>query len=251
MTGDDNVDTNDLSKMTNKELLKIRAKLQAEADKVYERWEDLCEQISSIEEIFDERERQREDEQRDRDTKEYLQTILQINDSNSMHVRLLSDTATTPIMSKFYRSDKQFLIFDKFFYIYPENIASMQNKHYRLSLIISRSSNKLWCRDNGLTMTDLKKRSGAILSKQLLKNSRINTESRIYPLYDEIINIYDKVFTGENYIPFDCPCRLGGQTYANQTGFGNIYNGEDLIEEGTLYGETTEFLVLGVIVSSY
>ena len=51
-------------------------------------------------------------------------------------------------------------------------------------------------------------------------------------------------------IAFDLPIRLRGQTYANQTGFGSEYNGDELVYQGTLYGETTDFYIIGLIVKN-
>lgn len=49
-------------------------------------------------------------------------------------------------------------------------------------------------------------------------------------------------------VPFEKPCILGGQTNRNRIGYGWEYNGSDLVYEGTLYGETTKFLIIGVII---
>lgn len=44
------------------------------------------------------------------------------------------------------------------------------------------------------------------------------------------------------------PCHLGGQTFMNQTGYGSENEGDMLVHEGTLYGEVTDFQIIGVIV---
>ena len=241
----------DYSEMMPDELLKWRSSIEAKANETYEEWEKLCDLLGDIEERFDEIKRAERDQQRDIDTEQLLQSISHISDDNSMHVRLFSDSATTPIMDRFEKSDKEFLIFDKFCVAYPNaEGTSFRDKKY-ISLIITRSSNKVWGRDNGLTMTNLKKRSGISLRRNMLQRLTENTENRLYPLHDELLDAYDKIFSGDEYIPFGLPCCLHGQTYANQTGYGNIYNGEDLVEEGTLYGETTEFLILGIRVDPY
>ena len=45
------------------------------------------------------------------------------------------------------------------------------------------------------------------------------------------------------------PIMLRAQTSNNRTGYGSIYNGENLIHEGTLYGETTSYIIKGVRLS--
>lgn len=47
---------------------------------------------------------------------------------------------------------------------------------------------------------------------------------------------------------FDIPYRLRAQNSGNRTGYGSEYNGYDLVHQGTLYGETTEYAFVGVEV---
>ena len=39
---------------------------------------------------------------------------------------------------------------------------------------------------------------------------------------------------------------LRAQNSSNRTGYGNIYYGDELVHEGTLYGETTSYVLAGV-----
>ena len=55
----------------------------------------------------------------------------------------------------------------------------------------------------------------------------------------------------ERFYPFSEPISLGAQTSADREGYGNIYHGEELVREGTKYGATTEFLIIGVYVHGY
>lgn len=50
-------------------------------------------------------------------------------------------------------------------------------------------------------------------------------------------------------ILFDTPYLLRAQNSSNRTGYGSEYNGYDLIYQGTLYGETTEYAIVGVMFS--
>ena len=76
--------------------------------------------------------------------------------------------------------------------------------------------------------------------------------NRMRPLWDKI-NQYDnsKLKVGQK-IQFDVPLPLGGQTYANQTGYGWEWDWSDgygSYTEGTYYGEVTTFLIIGFIKS--
>ena len=52
-----------------------------------------------------------------------------------------------------------------------------------------------------------------------------------------------------NMIYLEEPIMLRAQTSGNRTGYGSIYNGEKLIHEGTLYGETTSYIIKGVRIT--
>lgn len=45
---------------------------------------------------------------------------------------------------------------------------------------------------------------------------------------------------------FDLPIEFNAQNNLNRCGYGNKYHGEELIYEGTLYGETTTYMFVGV-----
>lgn len=49
------------------------------------------------------------------------------------------------------------------------------------------------------------------------------------------------------YLPFEYPCAFDAQSPANRTGYGNEYCGEDCIHQGTEYGETRSYPIIGVI----
>lgn len=54
-------------------------------------------------------------------------------------------------------------------------------------------------------------------------------------------------FHSGTVIYFKKPYRLRAQTSSNRTGYGNYYEGYDLVIEGTLYGDTTDYVILGVM----
>ena len=77
-------------------------------------------------------------------------------------------------------------------------------------------------------------------------------DGRIQPLTNAIIWALEEqetVIEGGVY-PLGQPHQIGGQTKRNQTGYGSIYHRGVLCSQGTLYGEVTNFLVVGVKVES-
>ena len=171
-------------------------------------------------------------------TDETLQSIYSISDENSIRIRLYSDTRTTPIMDSFMFSDKIFLIFEQAFVL--------GNSGKRISLVVVKTNRTVNYVNDGLTMTDLKKLSGTYISERSLEYTK--KTSRKYSLYRELISINKQPLKTGDIVPFSIPCRLGGQTFKDQTGFGSEYCGEELIHQGKNYGETTAFLIIGVLI---
>ena len=46
-------------------------------------------------------------------------------------------------------------------------------------------------------------------------------------------------------VVFPIPVQFNAQNSSNRSGYGNRYCGEELIYEGTLYGETTDYMFVG------
>ena len=177
-------------------------------------------------------------------THSLLNSIFEINQDNAIYCTLSSNTKTTPIIDSFYHSEMPYLVFENMFELVNDTGFA------KVSLVISKSHVGVKYHNSGLTMTDLKKVSQSYFFKSTLDFSQ--PESRKYPLYQELDTINKRMQLGEKAkaFPFQMPCLLGGQTYSNQSGYGSAYYGDDLVYEGTLYGETTKFLIIGVIVEN-
>jgi hypothetical protein len=162
----------------------------------------------------------------DGDFKTFMNTMKK---ENIMECYLLSDTATTPLMDKFYNDkDKDFLV--------------LKGVFYGKDLVITKKCRNVTVAEvSAPTMTELKR----------FQSSR-KTPDRMRPLV-EIINQYrnSELKIGDK-VQFDVPLPLGGQTYANQTGYGWEWDwsyGYGSYTEGTYYGEVTTFLIIGFIKS--
>lgn len=166
--------------------------------------------------------------------------VSKVNKENSTVVHLDSHTRTTPIIDNFAFSDKDFLVFRHLFRLSPS--------WKYVSLIVAKNRTGVNYTYSGLTMTDLKKAAGTIVSHNLVE--QLPKSDRLYPLYLELAGISEKVAMTSGPIRFDTPCMLGGQTFREQTGFGWEYCGEEVVRYGREYGETTKFMIIGVWVDS-
>lgn len=174
------------------------------------------------------------------DTIALLNGVYEVTADNSQVEKLDNSTKTIPIMSRFIKSGRRFLIFS--------NAFSLGKQLHKVSLVITRSCTRINYNFNGLVMTDLKNAVGIYLTDYNLKSKR--PESRLYPLYSELVAIGKRELMKGQLIPFETPCMIGGQTYGDRTGFGWEYCGETLVRQGKEYGETTKFLIIGIRVES-
>ena len=53
-----------------------------------------------------------------------------------------------------------------------------------------------------------------------------------------------EIGTEREYV-FDTPIQLNAQSSSNRVGYGNIYEWDKLIIEGTLYGATSSYFITG------
>lgn len=214
--------------------LSIIQKLQ----EISQRISEIDKQLAELKEEKKSLESAREGLGISRNTSLVLNQVYNITDANSIHVRLREYTKTTPIMDAFYKSDCTFLIFDR--------ILHVNSTWASISLIVVRSSLRVISKNDGLTMTDLKKASGNPVYHDSIYVT--GEDNRYKGLAVELTKIIDAgVEDGKTYA-FQMPCVLGGQTFANQTGYGSEYNGDECVYQGTLYGETTKFLIIGAII---
>lgn len=225
--------------MNKEELVSAIDEINAEIEQLQNQLENLELQISELEDKKYEFEKEISALEKSDKTAKLLDKIHSITQDNTIYEHLHKDTPTTPIMDSFSNSPKEFLVFSKAYTIPP---------HWKhVSLVVTKSCNDVNYSYSGLTMTDLKKSIGTHIADYLINMS--SEKSRKYYLYNELLNIAKRYDLNKgDMIPFETPCQLGGQTYKDQTGFGWEYCGEDVVLEGREYGETTKFLIIGIIV---
>lgn len=160
------------------------------------------------------------------DFKTFINTM---TSENTIVRTLWPDTKTTPLMDEFANDQtKDFLV--------------LNNVLYEQDIVITKRQPGIKVANvDTPTMTELK----------TWKNKRSIPE-RIKPLLAEVSKYDKKNLKHGDKIQFDIPLPLGGQTYANQTGYGWEWDWRDGFGsciEGTYYGEVTTFFIIGFIVN--
>ena len=169
---------------------------------------------------------------------EICKKSLKINDENSYCASIKKNTSTTPIITKYCKSDKEFMLL---------NARMKLSKYKSFSYIVIRSNKTIVeTQKNVPTMSELK----SVADKSIFDV----TIPRVQYLKEHIISAVNKYenLTQGLIIPFSEPCSIGGQSDFNQTGYGWewdwSYGVGDYIE-GTYYGEMTGFFVIGIKIN--
>lgn len=85
---------------------------------------------------------------------------------------------------------------------------------------------------------------GNITMTEFKKDERGN----LYKYVDQELKKHGNYTVGDT-IYFSKPFLLRAQNSRNRSGYGSMYNGDTLVYEGTLYGETTKYGFVGAICS--
>jgi len=183
-------------------------------------------------------------------TEKIVRQAFELTVDNANRETLNKNTATTQIIDNFCKSNKKFLVFHD----WTGCIGVVQPIRRQMcvcgcDLIVIRCprSRDFLFHSNHLTMTQLKKASGTPL--WIGHPNELSKGGPTEGLMHELSNLPCRKEKGEEIAPFSIPVLLGGQTYANQSGYGSEYHGYRLVRQGTLYGETTDFLIIGARIS--
>ena len=145
----------------------------------------------------------------------------------TLEAYVFSDTSTLALMDQFESlTEKGFKKYSRM--ILKNNYKYNNSMSY--NFIIERRMNRETVGD--ITMTEFKQN----FTKKLVQHAN-----------NEILNnMKNKAFIGKQDFMFNKCFLLRAQNSTNRTGYGNVYNGEDLVYAGTLYGETTSYVFAGV-----
>ena len=162
---------------------------------------------------------------------------------------LRSGCKTTKVMDYFYHSEKNFLILRE---VYPF-VFSEPYRWVNVSLIISKSVDCPKIEESCPTMTEIKRISSLKQKIYADDTERVlaRVPERMRPLTSGILDVLsnEPITESDETFIFKVPFRIGGQTYDDQTGYGSYYDGDVCLYEGTYYGQTTSFYVVGIIVN--
>lgn len=165
-----------------------------------------------------------------------------------LHIKLFDTSRTLNLMDEFDGiGEKNKIIYDRLV-IYNENLLGYISEHkaFNYALIIERgkSENSV----GNITMTDFK---GGYLNPFIYIPKSEDPKKITLKEYIEnevTESIYNKYADSGNAYLFSVPYRLKAQNSRNRSGYGNIYNGDLLVYEGTKYGETSNYLIVGVYI---
>lgn len=158
-----------------------------------------------------------------------------------MTISLTKQTKTIPLIDSFYKSNNHFLIIRG---VYQGILFKDGNKYYyNVSPVITKISSKIHMLPSKITITDMKSDSITFI-----KNSNSYTEEdRNFYLINSIIDLNLTTESKGTLFPFKVPCQFNAQQKSNRTGYG--WDGSyGVLTEGTLYGETTQFAIIGIMV---
>lgn len=155
--------------------------------------------------------------------------------------RVFKDTKTIALLDEFEEiDDARNKIYDT---LYIPNMFFIMYDHcmYSIGMYLQRKLKNVTLIDSTLTFTKLK--------KKMLEKLFFETERHNNVIINEVFNGINKTNieeTDEFYHYFECPILFKAQNSLNKSGYGNrFYNGE-MVYEGTLYGETSEYMFIGV-----
>lgn len=192
------------------------------------------EQIKRLQKMKDQHIKSKKESELNANTEALLNQIHNITKSNSIRERLCKDTKTVPIIDGFYSSTAKYLIVER---------AFRHVNHGYLSLVICKSTRDVDLISSELTMTNLKQESG----NYIRYNAECYKGTRFYSLMKCVCEVLTDKWKSGECVPFKKPCQFNAQRSANRRGYGNEYHGDTLMHDGTNYGETTTFAIIGII----
>lgn len=169
----------------------------------------------------------------------------------------ITDVSTVKVLDQYLESKEQyFLILDNFNIIF-------KNRIYDVNFVISNKievGKKIV--STNITLTEFKRIYGSMFNdfdrilnykNQATDTDRTKVPKFTVPVLDFIeifkIHLEEHIdnFKEDEIIFFDNPISINAQSSKNRTGYGNEYFYDLLVYEGTKYGETSQFPIVGYI----
>lgn len=165
-----------------------------------------------------------------------------------LRIKLFDTSRTLKLMDEFEGiGEDNKIIYDRLV-IYNQNLLGHLGEHkvFNYALIVERGKSQEAV--GSITMTDFK---SSYLNPFIYVTK--SEDAKITILKEHIENevtesVYNEYVDSGNAYIFSAPYKLKAQNSRNRSGYGNIYNGDILVYEGTKYGETSSYLIVGVYI---
>jgi hypothetical protein len=152
-------------------------------------------------------------------------------------VQICNDTKTIALMDEFERRDEDWNKIYTALVLSDVFLIQYRRKFYFVSLVLKRMPQNATCLSSGLTFTafktmfcdkvfSLSDRGSNILSKSCVEG----VQKTFHPDVQEM------------RYEFPTPIRFNAQNSGNRSGYGSRYRWGEPVYEGTLYGETTDYM---------
>lgn len=188
--------------------------------------------------------------------KDMQEQVKNLTDNDVLFEFFDNETKTIPLFDKFYNTSKKFLCLPIMDFSYQgKDICGYYGywHHATVSLILIKQWNAIKRNHRTLTASELKKYNQTNYSPLNPYTSKSGDLKRIFeeikglPKTEFEKSMKKNGFFNKKYYPLSSPVSLGAQISKNREGYGNTFDGTTVIE-GTKYGETTEFLIVGICV---
>ena len=155
-------------------------------------------------------------------------------------------TKTIDLMDAFEaRDEKGDKIYD-FLILKDVFCMTYQGSLYFASLKMKRKKREDICVESSLTFTEFKR---SVLHKVFQEDDK-DAFRIVDAAYNELNNLKEVEWNAKTvYCAFPVPVKFNAQNGANRCGYGNRYCGEELVYEGIPYGDTTDYIFIGVSLS--
>ena len=171
--------------------------------------------------------------------KQFSEYLSKIKKENCFFSSLNNNLSTIKILDDFLKSGKEYLILKNFATSYTDE------KLFYINLVITRRYFNVDADKSLPTMTEMR-----YYSKHYSLGMTVDEKyKRLNVLVKQIKNLKKiQHLKNDEFYEFDTYCLVGGQTSNNRSGYGCTWTGGGDYSLGTLYGEVTEFMAVGVIL---
>ena len=154
-------------------------------------------------------------------------------DNRTLHKAISPSTPTVTLMDQFSSTKEISNYYSHYNYDYLIDEYGFYVPVFNSVNIVIGHGNRNFSYIGDITMTAYKHRSISSHLADFIRHELYNSPK------------YRKYKAGEIFL-FNSPYLLRAQNSGNRTGYGTIYHYDELVHQGTLYGETTDYAIIGI-----